>query len=237
MASYMPSTAVLATLLLLSGCVSQAPVCNKPYILVGDGCCLDENDDRICDRDKPLPPSTTQPTTTMTTTSSTTTVTLPTTTTTAAATTSTTVPKPTGPIGAIVDVQLPTGLVSEVNLAKNSPERQVVGDLYLLAYGNDSLNVIVWDTTSRIEADPTTKVVYLPPDYEKISPRSMRNLTGNSVGDTGTLENETYYVYSTKPGRTIMTKGLILGNQTSANYTQEYNGYKFKLYKILYTEQ
>jgi len=41
--------------ILISGCIgSQKPTCNKPYILVGNECCLDENDDGICDKDKPI---------------------------------------------------------------------------------------------------------------------------------------------------------------------------------------
>ena len=30
----------------------QEPVCNKPYILVGTECCLDQNDNSICDKDE-----------------------------------------------------------------------------------------------------------------------------------------------------------------------------------------
>ncbi len=41
-------------LVLISGCINQTPTCNKPYILVGNDCCLDENGDSICDRDKQL---------------------------------------------------------------------------------------------------------------------------------------------------------------------------------------
>lgn len=40
--------------LFIVGCLQQqaAPVCNKPYILVGTSCCLDKNDNKICDRDE-----------------------------------------------------------------------------------------------------------------------------------------------------------------------------------------
>ena len=40
--------------LLLSGCSYDAPeiTCNKPYILVGISCCLDQNDNSICDTDE-----------------------------------------------------------------------------------------------------------------------------------------------------------------------------------------
>jgi hypothetical protein len=43
---------VFGLILILSGCISQSPTCNKPYILVGNNCCLDENADSICDKDK-----------------------------------------------------------------------------------------------------------------------------------------------------------------------------------------
>lgn len=43
--------------LLIAGCVSSptgAPVvCNKPYIIVGNECCLDQNNNSICDNDEP----------------------------------------------------------------------------------------------------------------------------------------------------------------------------------------
>jgi len=40
-------------LLLVSGCCQQI-TCNKPYILVGTECCLDQNDNSICDKDEVL---------------------------------------------------------------------------------------------------------------------------------------------------------------------------------------
>jgi hypothetical protein len=45
---------VLALMMLSVGCMQQQVVCNKPYILVGTGCCLDENSDGICDEHKPF---------------------------------------------------------------------------------------------------------------------------------------------------------------------------------------
>jgi len=45
---------LLLTILLLAAC-TPAPVCNEPYILVGNECCLDENNNNICDRDDPKP--------------------------------------------------------------------------------------------------------------------------------------------------------------------------------------
>ena len=45
------SILVLLLALIFTGCVQQV-VCNKPYILVGNGCCLDKNDNRICDADE-----------------------------------------------------------------------------------------------------------------------------------------------------------------------------------------
>ena len=44
--------------LIVSGCTGDTPaeqiqpVCNHPYILVGTGCCLDQNDNAICDSDE-----------------------------------------------------------------------------------------------------------------------------------------------------------------------------------------
>ncbi|MFH0862342.1 MAG: hypothetical protein V1875_04850 [Candidatus Altiarchaeota archaeon] len=49
-------TLILAVIL-ASACLDQAqtgPVCNRPYILVGSGCCLDDNSDGVCDKDKPI---------------------------------------------------------------------------------------------------------------------------------------------------------------------------------------
>ncbi len=64
--------ALLLTALLIQGCATttNAIVCNKPYILVGASCCLDSNNNNICDKDevqKPVenppvtPPSTNPP--------------------------------------------------------------------------------------------------------------------------------------------------------------------------------
>ena len=40
--------------LVISGCTNQSgPVCNPPYIVHGDDCCLDRNGDSICDSDQP----------------------------------------------------------------------------------------------------------------------------------------------------------------------------------------
>jgi hypothetical protein len=40
-------------LLVLIGCSTQPTVvCNKPYILVGTECCLDQNDNSVCDKDE-----------------------------------------------------------------------------------------------------------------------------------------------------------------------------------------
>jgi hypothetical protein len=38
--------------LLLAGCVQQQTVCNKPYIPFGNSCCLDKDNNRICDTDE-----------------------------------------------------------------------------------------------------------------------------------------------------------------------------------------
>jgi hypothetical protein len=39
-------------MLLVAGC-QQKVICNKPYILIGTNCCLDKNDNQICDSDEP----------------------------------------------------------------------------------------------------------------------------------------------------------------------------------------
>ena len=48
---------------LILGCsdFGQAPTCNKPYILVGTDCCLDQNDNAICDSDESATPGATTP--------------------------------------------------------------------------------------------------------------------------------------------------------------------------------
>ena len=38
--------------LVLSACQQQKTTCNKPYILVGNSCCLDSNNNNICDTDE-----------------------------------------------------------------------------------------------------------------------------------------------------------------------------------------
>ena len=53
----------LVLLLTLSACGSKV-VCNAPYILVGSSCCLDANNNKVCDADEKAPAasaSTTQP--------------------------------------------------------------------------------------------------------------------------------------------------------------------------------
>jgi len=44
---------IVITILLISGCIEEEKfVCEKPYIQVGKECCLDENDNKICDKDE-----------------------------------------------------------------------------------------------------------------------------------------------------------------------------------------
>ncbi len=52
------------SLILFAGC-NSGPVCKKPYILVGNDCCLDQNDNGVCDSDEIT--TTTLPTITTTT--------------------------------------------------------------------------------------------------------------------------------------------------------------------------
>ena len=46
---------VILTFVLISGC-GKKTVCNKPYILVGKNCCLDQNSNNICDNDEGAAP-------------------------------------------------------------------------------------------------------------------------------------------------------------------------------------
>ena len=57
MRSYYLFGLILISLILISGCFNNNRtdlVCNKPYILVGAECCLDQNDNLICDKDENL---------------------------------------------------------------------------------------------------------------------------------------------------------------------------------------
>jgi len=42
---------IIISILLVSGCVKEV-TCDKPYIKVGESCCLDNNDNNICDKDE-----------------------------------------------------------------------------------------------------------------------------------------------------------------------------------------
>ncbi len=42
---------LIAFILLLSGCIIPAPTCETPYMVQGYGCCMDRDDNGICDRD------------------------------------------------------------------------------------------------------------------------------------------------------------------------------------------
>lgn len=64
---------LLIGIAILSGCLSDSIVCNSPYIRFEDQCCLDENDDGVCDSDKPRILSTTTTAVLITTSSTTTT--------------------------------------------------------------------------------------------------------------------------------------------------------------------
>ncbi|MCX8195436.1 MAG: hypothetical protein N3G22_05035, partial [Candidatus Micrarchaeota archaeon] len=54
------SALFLALFVFFTGCAQQPPapptpsiVCNPPYIQVGKDCCLDHNNNSICDKDEP----------------------------------------------------------------------------------------------------------------------------------------------------------------------------------------
>jgi len=57
---------MIINILLISGCTAQSEqiTCNKPYILVGTSCCLDQDDNSVCDSDEFENTSTTQTSTT-----------------------------------------------------------------------------------------------------------------------------------------------------------------------------
>lgn len=58
--------ALFLTAFFISGCEKSMNVivCNKPYILVGGSCCLDSNNNNICDKDETQKPVEQPPTTT-----------------------------------------------------------------------------------------------------------------------------------------------------------------------------
>jgi hypothetical protein len=223
MKAYIAVVFVLA----LCGCVSQAPVCNRPYIVVGTGCCLDENSDAICDVDKP--PTTLPPTTSTTTQTTTTTTTATTTSTTTSTLPPTTSLKP-RPQVAVIDVQKPDGKVVEVQLTVGSPEKSIVGDVHLAAFPGAPVRILVWDSLQRVVYEKSTGKVYLPPDYDtEVSPFKLQNLSGEATGDNAFLGDGAYYVYSAKPDRLILAKGRFL-DDLDRNFTSEFSGYKFKFY-------
>ena len=46
---------MIMCIVLMSGCTTEKKegvVCNPPYILVGNECCLDQNNNRVCDNDE-----------------------------------------------------------------------------------------------------------------------------------------------------------------------------------------
>ena len=219
--------ATFIAVLLMCGCVSQLPGCERPYILSGEGCCIDLNGDGSCDGEEPAP--TTLPTTT----TQSTTTTAPTT------STSTTTPaKPVKLIGAVIDVQSPDGLVREFNILLDSPEKPIIGDLHMAAYGGDVFRMVVWNSSARIEYDNRTGKVYLPPGYdEEVSPLKLKDFTGWSVGDKALLGEDEYYFYSTKPERMILARGRGLDDLAVGKYMSEYEGYKFKIYGMLYDNE
>lgn len=55
---------IIAVLALFPACLQQGPACNKPYILVGNDCCLDKNGNNICDKYEATLPTTVPETTT-----------------------------------------------------------------------------------------------------------------------------------------------------------------------------
>ena|GEM_PF-2846805 len=57
MKNYLLPIGLFLMAVILAGCIGGAtqPVCNEPYILVGTSCCLDQNDNGICDSEEAAP--------------------------------------------------------------------------------------------------------------------------------------------------------------------------------------
>lgn len=53
-------------IIFISGCIQQEVTCNPPYIKVGTSCCLDQNNNSICDKDEAISTQTQQTTSTIT---------------------------------------------------------------------------------------------------------------------------------------------------------------------------
>jgi len=70
---YLYSILVLAIIgiIFISGCIQQEVICNPPYIKVGTSCCLDQNNNSICDKDETIATQTQQTASTTTSTSNT----------------------------------------------------------------------------------------------------------------------------------------------------------------------
>ncbi|MEM5812694.1 MAG: hypothetical protein QW286_03175, partial [Candidatus Aenigmatarchaeota archaeon] len=47
--------AILISALVVCGCVQQPHTCEPPYIIKGNGCCIDNNNNGICDSDEEQP--------------------------------------------------------------------------------------------------------------------------------------------------------------------------------------
>jgi hypothetical protein len=139
---------VFLLLVVFVGCINvpSGPVCNKPYILVGEDCCLDTDDNSICDSDETsttTTTSTTSTTTTTSTTSSTTTTRATTTTNTTTTTTTSTTTTTTSTTSTTTQKILPVSEKAFRTHIINSTEYQN----FILDYGQLNMMVFV-DTDS-----------------------------------------------------------------------------------------
>ena len=50
--AFLGTILALALICGIAGCPQASPTCNKPYIAVGTTCCLDQNNNSICDSDE-----------------------------------------------------------------------------------------------------------------------------------------------------------------------------------------
>jgi hypothetical protein len=198
----MNSNALLCVgmVILLCGCVSQAPTCNQPYILVGDGCCLDENADAICDSDKPLT-TTAAPTTTVASTSTTSS-----TSTTATSATTTTIASTTLPSAHAVEYTNFTSQAYAVSLAYPitwGMTEQAAEDVIVRFYSPEDDD---WDRGAAFVTVSDQRYVQMP-TLASFKADANSKMRGKSVGyfqvsvDEVTVDGKKAFrhVYTTKP--------------------------------------
>jgi hypothetical protein len=140
-------------MLLLAGCVTQGPVCNNPYIPVGKDCCLDKDDNGVCDKDEAGTPTSTTAAPTAASTS--TTLTVPTTQATvpSTTTTSTTLPK----IQAATSTTLPLSNASDTGILTVVEKQQITPNYAWYFYPPKVIGEDEWaDVSIAVTTDSNT---------------------------------------------------------------------------------